>query len=126
MAKLKITQKQYDAILLHEKETRLKSLIKEEKASDVMPRDMADICLIVSKLLGNNLSGLNKVNAEQAIANKNYLKRLKEMLENADKTKELIEALEEKGLSNPTETLGRNAKKIIEEDRKRTRLNSSH
>ena len=114
MAKLKITQEQYNRILVTEQMNRLKSITEGDKSNDKLSNEMSNLVFILAKLLGKELSGQNKIYLETAIKNKNYFKKLKDMLEDSSKTKELISALELKGMPNPTEKLGNKAKEIVD------------
>ena len=119
MGKLKITKKQYDTILLREQESRLKSIsmpiMEETKGKEPLSNGISNLVFILAKLLGKEMTGQNKVHLENALNDVTNLKRLKGMLEDSDKTKELISGLEAKGMDNPSEKLGLNAKEIIAE-----------
>lgn len=119
MGKIKITKKQYEAILLHEQEARLKSIKstinEEEKDKDALSKEISDLVFILAKLLGKELTGQNKIYLEKALSDKAKLKTLKEMLEDSEKTKKLIDALVSKGMNNPAEKIGKNALKIVDE-----------
>ena len=119
MGKIKITKKQYEAILLHEQEARLKliksTINEEEKDKDALSKEISDLVFILAKLLGKELTGQNKIYLEKALSDKAKLKTLKEMLEDSEKTKKLIDALVSKGMNNPSEKIGKNALKIVDE-----------
>lgn len=115
MTKIKITKTQYDSILLREQQERLSNLITEDKKKEeVVSEDMYLVLLIINKLLGNKHTGMNAANEEKAFKNQKTLNLTKDILENKNKIDDLIENLEKKGMSNPSEKLGKNARKIFD------------
>lgn len=103
MSKIKITQKQYNAILLHEQKIRT-SLIKEDVKKNL---------LAISLLAGIGLTGQNERIANDTIKHSENMDSIKDTLEDDLKIKELVDGLTEKGLKNPENFLAKNADKII-------------
>lgn len=99
MAKIKITEQQYNKILLSEEKKRL-----NENNNNVL--------LVIASLAGIDLSGNNKLIADKSKQDPNILSKVKSTLENSDRLRELVNALEEKGLKNPEEFLANNSEKI--------------
>lgn len=98
MKKIKITKQQYDKIVLHEQ----KLIIAEaEKPIKTDLNVILGICL----MLGLNVTGLNKERAEKALNDQSVVNNIKIYLEDKDKLVELIESMEQKGMSNPVERL---------------------
>jgi hypothetical protein len=101
MKKIKITKKQYETILEHEKDNR--SLLKEN-----------NMLLGLSLLAGIKLTGQNEFLAKNSLSDGKFLNQIKDTLESDDKIKELVDQLKEKGMKNPENTLSTNAQKIID------------
>ena len=119
MTKLKISQKQYETILLREQETRLnaRTAILNEKTSEntnLIKEDWRGVVLGVALMLGVNLTGQNKILAQNAVKNAGIMKRIKSTIEDEDKTKELIKSFEEKGMGDPSTRFADNAEKITD------------
>lgn len=100
MAKMIITETQYKTILEHEKR-QIAAINEAEKAITV---DL-NVLLAIGTLLGFNISGHNKINADEALKDESVFKQIKTILESEDKLKELISSLEIKGMVNPEEKL---------------------
>ena len=100
MTKIRITEKQYELILLHEKEN--KSIIKE--GQDAITVDL-NVLLGITSILGFNLSGMNEIKAEKALKDETVYNDIKETLENKDKLDELVKSLEIKGMANPAKKI---------------------
>ena len=100
MTKIRITEKQYELILLHEKEN--KSIIKE--GQDAITVDL-NVLLGITSILGFNLSGMNEIKAEKALKDEKVYNDIKETLENKDKLDELVKSLEIKGMANPAKKI---------------------
>ena len=83
MAKIRITEQQYNKILLHEEKKRL-----NENTNNIL--------LVIASLAGVNLSGNNVRIADKSKQDPNILSKVKSTLENEDKLEELIDMLEEK------------------------------
>ena len=96
MAKMIITESQYKTILEHEKRQRA-TINEAEKAITV---DL-NVLLAIGTLLGFNISGHNKINAEEALKDESIFKEIKSCLESSDKLKEVVSSLEIKGMANP-------------------------
>jgi len=106
MPKIRITTEQYNKILLHEQNNRINSLNKLNEGNK-------EVVLAVSKLMGLNLSGLNKEIAEKALNNKSVMGEILSTFEDENKINDLISNLEEKGMKNAKEKLSTKAKDII-------------
>ena len=107
MAKIKITSEQYNKILLHEQNNRLNSLNKLNEGEK-------EVVLVVSKLMGINLSGLNKEMAEKALKDKAVMDKIVDTFNDETKMKNLVSSLEEKGMENAKEKLSLKAKDIVD------------
>jgi hypothetical protein len=106
MAKIKITSEQYNKILLHEQNNRLNS-------SKKLNEGQKEVVLAVSKLMGLELSGLNKEMADKALKDKAVMREILSTFEDVNKIKNLISSLEEKGMENAKDKLSTNAKDIV-------------
>jgi hypothetical protein len=103
MAKLKITQKQYDAIILNEQKSRLNILTENTK----------EVVLSVASLAGVKLSGQNDFIAKEALKDEKTIDLIKSTLESEDKVKELADSMTEKGMKDPNSFLSKNADSIV-------------
>tara|TARA_R110000782_G_C14812729_1_gene412964 strand:- start:65 stop:478 length:414 start_codon:yes stop_codon:yes gene_type:complete len=108
MRKIIITEKQYKKILEHEK--RNISLITE--ADKTITVDL-DVLLAIGSLLGLNITGHNKINADEALKDESTLIQIKNILETPEKLDELISSLEIKGMINPIEKLKEKQSSLI-------------
>lgn len=108
MTKLIITEKQYHAILEHEKQLKV-SINESEKAITI---DLT-ILLALGTILGFNISGHNKIKAEKALKDQKTFKDIKDILSSEAKIKELIKSFEIKGMSDPTKKLFYDKGKLI-------------
>jgi hypothetical protein len=120
MAKIKITQKQYTTILLHEQEARLMGsgdIITEtlEVGPEVLEEGWKEVVLGVAMMLGVGLSGQNKAIAQDVVKNAQTMAQVKATLEDTAKTQELVDLLKQKGMKNPEQTLANNAEKVVDE-----------
>jgi len=106
MTKIKITSEQYNKILLHEQHVRTNSL-------KTLNEGIKEVVLGVSMLMGINLTGLNKEQAEKALKDKNVMLEISSTFENESKIDELIKNLEEKGMVNAKEKLSSKANQVI-------------
>lgn len=111
MRKIKITHNQYKNILISEQRSRL---INNSNSEQVLEEGLKDVLLGVSLLMGVNLTGLNKTNAQKAVADSTIMSEIKSTLENEEKIKELSKAFSEKGMQNPDMKLSKNAQKIVD------------
>lgn len=111
MKRLKITHKQYQTVLLNEQKNRLGN---DFESKEVLEEGFKEVLLGVAMLMGVGLTGLNKANAQSALANAAIMSQIKSTLEDELKTKELAQAFAEKGISNPDSLLAKNAKKIVD------------
>jgi len=96
MKRLKITNEQYDRIILHEQKSRI-LMETEQKGLN----HSNDILLGIAKLMGLNIKGFNSTIADNAVKNKDTMKMIKNSLENTSKRQELIDDLISKGLVEP-------------------------
>lgn len=127
MTKLRISEKQYNAILLREQESRLNAFrdtlfegatldkaLLEEGAKDWI----LGAAMIIAQALGSNAmaqSGHNKVIADKAVHDKAVMAQIKSTLEDSTKTADLVSAMETLGMKNPTDLLAKNAKAVTDE-----------
>ena len=119
MAKIKISQKQYNTILLHEQESRLKTssdIITEtlEIGPEVLEEGWKEVVLGVAMMLGVGLSGQNKAMAQDAVKNAQTMSQVKATLEDTAKTQELADYMKEKGMKDPSALLAKNAETVID------------
>jgi flagellar motor protein MotB len=119
MAKIKITQKQYNTILLREQEGRLMGsgeIITEtlEIGPEVLEEGWKEVVLGVAMMLGVGLSGQNKAMAQTAVKNAQTMAQVKATLEDTAKTQELADYMEEKGMKDPSALLSKNAERVID------------
>jgi hypothetical protein len=105
MTKIKITSEQYNKILLYEQQSRTSKILNEGSK---------EVVLGISKLMGLNLSGLNKEMAEKALKDKTIMGQILSTFEDENKIKELISNLEEKGMENAENKLSDKAKDVID------------
>jgi UDP-N-acetylglucosamine:LPS N-acetylglucosamine transferase len=117
MAKIKITSEQYNKILIHEQNNRLAS-------SNKLNEGDKEVVLAVSKLMGLNLSGLNKEIAEKALKDKTVMDEVLATFGNETKMKNLASNLEEKGMENANEKLSMKAKDIVDNYNKISKENN--
>lgn len=120
MVKVKITQQQYNAILIHESQIRLKK--SENVISEVLNEDThlleegwKEVVLGVAMMMGIGLTGMNKAIAQDAVTNTNTMAQIKSTLEDSEKTKQLVDLLKEKGMKDPETKLAQNAEKVMDE-----------
>lgn len=118
MTKIKITNKQYDTIVLHEQQSRLKAsgdLITEslDPSVELLEEGWREVVLGVALMLGVGLSGPNKLAAQNAVKNDSTMAQIKSTLDSELKTKELAAAFKEKGMQDPDSLLAKNANKVI-------------
>lgn len=119
MTRLKISKKQYDSIILKEHMNRLQDntdtifsfMINE---STLLNEGWKEVVLGVSMLVGVNLTGQNKKIAQDAVNNDKTMSQIKSILEDSEKIKELVDAMEQKGLKDPNIVLSKNAEKIVD------------
>lgn len=103
MSTLKITQSQFDRILLY-----------EERKRDILINESAkDLALTIALLSGIKLTGQNEYLVNKLIKDKKNMTMVKNTLENEHKIQELVDALSEKGMKDPERSLAKNADKIV-------------
>jgi hypothetical protein len=103
MAKLKITQEQYDKIILHEQASR----------SSLLTETTHEVILGVAKLAGLKLSGHNDTVAKNALNDAKTMGLIKTTLEDENKVKELVKKMEEKGMKDVEQFLSKNVDSIV-------------
>jgi hypothetical protein len=108
MTKIRITEKQYQTILTHINENK----ISLNESEDVIKSDL-NVILVISKLIGINLTGLNKIKLENALKDVSVYEKVKSSLESKEKIDEIIESLEIKGVSEPKRKLKEKMSSII-------------
>ena len=106
MTKLKITKEQYEKILLHEQQTRMKT-------PTVLNENLKGVVYGVALILGINLTGQNKEIGEESLRNQKVMDDIKATFEDEDKLTDLVDALEEKGVKNPTDKLSNNPEELV-------------
>ena len=92
MTKIKITQKQYDTIILNEQ----KRILTESNDKPDYKNDN-NVVLAFSKLMGMTLSGMNKIDAENALKQELILNKINGILSNKEKLSTMIDDLITKG-----------------------------
>lgn len=92
MTKIKITQKQYDIIILNEQ----KRMLTESNDKPDYKNDN-NVVLAFSKLMGMSLSGMNKIDAENALKQETTLNKINGILSNKEKLKDMVDDLITKG-----------------------------
>ena len=103
MAKLKITQEQYNKIILHEQASR----------SSLLTETTHEVVLGVAKLAGLKLSGHNDTVAKNALNDAKTMSLIKSTLEDEGKVKELVKKMEEKGMKDVESFLSKNVDSIV-------------
>jgi hypothetical protein len=103
MSTLKITQSQFDRILLYE----------ERKRNILINESAKDLALTIALLSGIKLTGQNEYLVNKLIKSKDNMTMVKNTLENEHKIQELVDALSEKGMKDPERSLAKNADKIV-------------
>ena len=103
MAKLKITQEQYNKIILHEQASR----------SSLLTETTHEVILGVAKLAGLKLSGHNDTVAKNALNDAKTMGLIKSTLEDENKVKELVKKMEEKGMKDVESFLSKNVESIV-------------
>jgi len=119
MAKLKISESQYNTILLREQESRLKdfraTLIENQGLDkELLEEGWKEVVLGVAMMLGVGLTGQNKIQAQDAVKNATTMAQIKATLEDENKLGELVDALKTKGMKDPETKLADNAKKVMD------------
>ena len=103
MAKIKITQEQYNKIILHEQTSR----------SSLLTETTNEVILGVAKLAGLKLSGHNDIVAKNALNDAKTMGLIKSTLEDENKVKELVKKMEEKGMKDVEQFLSKNVDSIV-------------
>lgn len=120
MTKLKITEKQYQAILLREQESRLKAsgdVLNENVTTnpELLEEGWKEVVLGVAMMLGVGLTGQNKAMAQDAVKNESTMAQIKATLEDSSKVAELSDLLEKKGMKNADDKLADNAEHVMDQ-----------
>ena len=118
MAKLIITEKQYNAILEHVKQLKV-SINEGDNAITV---DLG-VLLALGTILGLNITGHNEIKAEKALKDVKTFESIEEILSSEDKIKELIKSFEIKGMPDPTKKLSDDKSKLISKFNKLSKEN---
>lgn len=113
MTKIKITQQQYDKILLHEQTSRL-ALLKEAKEEETLSHEDLDVVLTIGKLIGLKLTGKNLHDVETAIKKPEVLTKVKDTLENEEKLNTLIDNLVSKGMKDAKDVLIKHTDRLVD------------
>jgi hypothetical protein len=95
MTKIKITQKQYNTIILNEQ----KRMLTESNDKPDYKNDN-NVILAFYKLMGMSLSGMNKIDAEKALKQELTLNKINGILSNKEKLNTMIDDLISKGKAN--------------------------
>ena len=104
--KLIITESQYKNLLLNEEQERLTKFRLNE--SNEMP------IMGFSKFIGIGLTKTNKENGDKELSRIDVLSTIKDILEDDNKLKDMIKALEEKGMKNVSNKLSEDPHKLID------------
>ncbi len=118
MAKLIITERQYNAILKHVKQ--IKSSINE--GDEAITIDL-NVLLCLGSILGFNITGHNEIKAEKALKDVKIFQSIKNILSSEDKIKDLIKSFEIKGMPDPTKKLSDDKSKLISKFNKLSKEN---
>jgi hypothetical protein len=117
MTKIKITQKQYDIIILNEQ----KRMLTESNDKPDYKNDN-NVVLAFSKLMGMSLSGMNKIDAENALKQETTLNKINGILSNKEKLKDMVDDLITKGKADAMDdvlakkhTIIKNFREIVKE-----------
>lgn len=118
MIRLKLTQKQYNTILLNEQRERLEarnSMINENTSpnTELLKEGWKEVVLGIALMLGVGLTGQNKIVAQDAVKSKETMSKIKETLEDEDSLAELVDALSEKGMKNPENKLSKDPEELV-------------
>lgn len=119
MPKIKISQKQYNTIILREQESRLKassSILNEnlDESTQLLSEGWREVVLGVAMMLGVGLTGQNKIMGQNAVKNDSTMAQIKSTLEDEVKIGELVDALKAKGMKDPETKLATNAEKVVD------------
>ncbi len=118
MTKLKITKKQYTTILLREQESRIndnREVISEntDETTKLLSEGWREVVLGVALMLGVRLTGQNRDIAQKAVKNATIMNQIKATLEHPKKIDDLVDAMEEKGMKDPSSVLAKHAERIM-------------
>jgi hypothetical protein len=118
MKKIKITREQYNSIILAEQKrlsNNATDLLSESINENVVRLDEGwkDVVLGISMLMGVNLTGQNSAMAQKAINNVDVMNQIEATLEDEGKIKQLVDAMKEKGMKDPSAMLANNAEEIV-------------
>ena len=99
MAKLIITEEQYNRLVLNEQNNRL--LTENEQTLNTSN----DILLGFAKIMGVNLTGFNQHKADNIVKDSKKMLELKKIIQNNDKRQELVNDLTSKGMIEPNDKI---------------------
>lgn len=117
MTRIKITKDQYKSLMLHECIHYSDNTVLNETLEhnlELLEEGWREVVLGVAMMLGLNLSGQNKAMAQHSVKDAKTMAQIKNTLEDANKTKELVDLLKEKGMKDPEGVLSKNAEKVID------------
>jgi len=117
MKRLKITNEQYNRIILHEQKSRILMEVEEKGLNH-----SNEVLLGVAKLMGLDVKGFNEKTADKALTNPKVMKSIKDSLESETKRKELMDDLKSKGFTDSNvlykaETIAKNFNKYSKENK---------
>jgi hypothetical protein len=117
MKRLKITNEQYDRIILHEQKSRI-LMEAEQKGLN----HSNEVLLGIAKLMGLDVKGYNEKAADKALTKSEVMKSIKDSLESETKRKELIDDLKSKGFTDSNilykaDTIAKNFNKYSKENK---------
>jgi hypothetical protein len=95
MKRLKITNEQYNRIILHEQNSRI--LMEAEQKG---LKHSNEVLLGIAKLMGLDVKGYNEKTADKALTKSKVMKSIKDSLESETKRKELMDDLKSKGFTD--------------------------
>lgn len=118
MKKIKITKEQYDRLIISEQTriiTNQNSLLSESvnKNAELLEEGWKEVVLGVAMLMGLQLTGQNDLTAKKALSDINTINQIEATLEDDAKIQELIDAMKEKGMKDPSAMLAKNANEIV-------------
>jgi hypothetical protein len=117
MKRLKITNEQYNRIILHEQKSRI-LMEAEQKGLN----HSNEVLLGVAKLMGLDVKGFNTTIADKALTDSDVMKSIKDSLESETKRQELMDDLKSKGFMDSkvlykSDTIAKNFNKYSKENK---------
>jgi hypothetical protein len=112
MKKLRITERQYKAILDHSSSTRIdESQLLNEGSKELI----LGAAIIIAMAIGKDLSNYNKVVANRAVSDPSIMGKIKTTFEDETSLKELTDEFTNVGMKNPSVLLAKNAQAVVDE-----------